>query len=108
MNDEEGSGDAMVEAIALSSPSGRMSKRVRKRAERRLELELFGPGGMSEAIRPRSRELTKAERIEHLRQRAADLRHLADGGMRPRVHNKEAARLEREAGRLEAEGEEKP
>ena len=38
--------DTMVEAIALSSPSGRMSRRARKAADERLRLALFGPDGL--------------------------------------------------------------
>lgn len=38
------SADSMSEAIALSSPSGRMSKRARKAAEERLSKMLW-PGG---------------------------------------------------------------
>jgi len=90
--------DTMVEAIALSSPSGHMSKRARKAAEERLRVKLFGPNGMP---RPKARESTPQEQAAILRQRAADLRRLADGGMRPRVHRREAVRLEQEADELE-------
>ena len=37
-------GDTMSDAIALSSPSGRMSKRARKAAQDRITMALFGPG----------------------------------------------------------------
>ena len=93
--------DTMSEAIAQSSPSGHMSKAARKRADKRLELELFGPGGLKEIFRPTPIVLTNERKAELLRQRAADLRHLADGGMRPRVHRKEVARLEQEADDLD-------
>lgn len=39
--------DTMSDAIALSSPNGRMSKRSRAAAERRLAEALFGPGGLT-------------------------------------------------------------
>lgn len=38
--------DTMSEAIALSSPSGRMSKRAKIAAQNRLAEKLFGPGGL--------------------------------------------------------------
>ena len=38
--------DTMSDAIALSSPSGRMSNRARKAAHERLRLALFGPDGL--------------------------------------------------------------
>lgn len=39
--------DTMSDAIALSSPSGRMSKRARAAAEKRLAVALFGPNGLT-------------------------------------------------------------
>ena len=88
--------DSMVEAISQSSPSGRMSKRARKAAQERLRRELFGDG----LPYPKAPEPTIEQRRELLLQRAAFLRHLADGGMRPRVHRREAAALEAEAAEL--------
>jgi len=89
--------DSMVEAIAQSSPSGRMSKRARKAAQERLRRELFGPDGLAY---PKCPEPTIERRREILLERAAFLRHLADGGMRPRAHRREAAKLEAEAEQL--------
>lgn len=89
------------DAIALSSPSGRMSKRARRAAEKRLELALFGPGGLREAIRPRP--LSATPPAELMRRQAKRLRDLAARGMSVRKFTKEADRLEREA-----EGLEKP
>lgn len=93
--------DTMSDAIALSSPSGRMSKRARRAAENRLSLSLFGPGGLQRD------EPTKAEstrnRIESLRRSARDLRELAARGMSARAFAKKAAQLEDEAARLESE-----
>lgn len=86
--------DTMSEAIALSSPSGRMSMRARAAAQKRLRDELFGPGGLQ---RPQPAARTPAM----IRESAAFLRGLADAGMRPRVHRREAEKLEREADALE-------
>jgi hypothetical protein len=87
----------MAEAIALSSPSGRMSKRARLAANKRLSVALFGEGGLQ---RP-DRQQTNEEKAALLRQRAKDLRGYAANGFRPRVHIKEAERLEAEAAALE-------
>lgn len=86
--------DTMLEAIALSSPSGRMSKAARRRAEERLRVELFGPHGLEgpKATQP-------AERDVLLRQ-AAELRGLAARGMKPRAYLKRAEELERRAGNV--------
>jgi hypothetical protein len=78
----------MLEAIALSSPSGRMSKRARAAAERRLHKALFGDEGLQ---RPQCRQPSEYERL--MRQ-ANTLRELAARGMRQRAFTKEAERLE--------------
>ena len=88
--------DTMSDAIALSSPSGRMSKRARKAAESRLALALFGPQG----LQPEPPGVPRS--AEHLRSYAATLRGLADRGMKPRVHRREADKLDREADSMEA------
>ena len=88
--------DTMSEAIALSSPSGRMSKAARKRANERLRVALFGEGGL-QRTKPQQ---TDAEKAALLRQRAKDLRGFAANGFRPRAHIKEAERLEAEANSL--------
>ncbi len=84
--------DTMVEAIALSSPSGRMSKRAKKAAQERLRVEIFGENGL---------EFPKVsqpdERTILLRQ-AKELRLLAQRGMKPRAYLKRAFELERQAG----------
>jgi len=90
--------DTMVEAIALSSPSGRMSKRARKAAQERLRIALFGPNGLQRiAIQP--------SKAESLRRRAQSLRELADRGMCPRSYQKQAALLEQEAKELDEGGQ---
>lgn len=81
--------DTMSEAIALSSPSGRMSKRARAAADRRLSLALFGPSGLQCEPTPQPTEREK------LLAQAARLRELADRGMKPRAYRKEAERLEK-------------
>lgn len=94
--------DTMSDAIALSSPSGRMSKRAREAAQRRLAVALFGPNG--EAFKPA--EPTERERIEAkataLERSAANLRALAERGMKVRAYPKQAARMETEAAALRA------
>lgn len=84
--------DTMSEAIALSSPSGKMSKRAREAAHKRF-VEMLWPGGCrSEDIygEPHSQP-TESER---LLAQAARLRELAARGMKPRAYIKEAERLE--------------
>lgn len=81
----------MVDAIALSSPCGRMSKRARKVAERRLSVALFGESGLIPAERP------KADPKESLLRRAKELRELAARGMSKRAFTREAERLQAEA-----------
>lgn len=88
--------DTMSDAIALSSPSGRMSKRARQAAESRLHLALFGPAGLQRD--PPEPQRTPAS----LRSYAATLRDLADRGMRPRVHRKLAAEIDAQAAAMEA------
>lgn len=88
--------DTMSDAIALSSPSGRMSKRARKAAERRLAEALFGADGLQQPQTPQPSE------AERLRRHAARLRTLAAAGMSPRKFRREADKAEAEAAALEA------
>jgi hypothetical protein len=78
----------MSEAIALSSPSGRMSRRAKEAAMKRFAVQLFGPGGLQ---RPRLPQPTERERDL---MRAVTLRDLASRGMSTRKFNKEADALE--------------
>lgn len=78
----------MSDAIALSSPSGRMSTRARAAAQQRLGRALFGPGGLQREPTPQPSER------DRLLAQAARLRDLAARGMKPRAYSKEAARLE--------------
>lgn len=91
--------DTMSNAIALSSPSGRMSKRARRAAEKRLHDALFGTEPYS--LKGEDKPPTPTESAARLRNYAAFLRGLADRGMRPRVHRREAERLDREAAAME-------
>lgn len=86
--------NTMSDAIALSSPSGRMSKRARREAERRLHLALFGPGGLQPTPAP------QPSQRERLLRQAARLRDLANRGMSTRRFNREADRLEAQAREL--------
>jgi hypothetical protein len=83
----------MGEAIALSSPSGRMSKRARKAAIARLGKALF-PDGIPAPLVP------QYDRKYSLLRRARELRELADRGMHPRLYRKTAAKWEAEAATL--------
>lgn len=87
--------DTMSDAIALSSPNGRMSKRAKEAAQKRLGIALFGEAGIPRALPPQP-----SERDKLLRQ-AATLRDLAARGMSARKFTKEADRLERQAALLD-------
>ncbi|MEN6535028.1 MAG: hypothetical protein ABFD89_15290 [Bryobacteraceae bacterium] len=89
--------DTMSDAIAMSSPSGKMSKRASRAADEGLKTDLFGAGGLQKPQAPPS---TPQEQAETLRMQANDLRALADRGMRPRVHRKRAAELDSQADSL--------
>lgn len=86
--------DTMSMVIAMTSPSGRMSKRAQEAARKELSLALFGEGGLQRA-RP-----SQPSRKERLLREAANLRDLAARGMKTRAFTKEAARLEAEAAKL--------
>ena len=77
--------DTMVDAIALSSPSGRMSKRARKAAERRLMARLAASMPAPAPHDPRP------GRIAQLESRILLMRGFVDRGYRPRVHARELA-----------------
>lgn len=90
------SGATMIDAIALSSPSGRMSKRARKAAMARLGQQLFPNGIPRKLLEPESR-LAYCERW------AREYRQLAASGMRTRYFTKQADALEAEAAELRGE-----
>ena len=89
------SSETMVDAIALASPNGRMSKRARAAANERLRTKLFGENGLEAptAAQPSERERLLAQ--------AKQLRELASRGQNPRKYVREAARLEARAAQLE-------
>ena len=84
-------------AIALASPSGRMSKASLKRAQERIRIEIFGESGLQ-----KGGEFQPSERKCLLRQ-AAQLRELAIRGMKPKAYLKKALELEQLASALEVE-----
>lgn len=84
----------MGDAIALSSPSGQMSRRALKNAQERLRVSLFGEGGLPFP------SINQPSRREYLLHRAAYLRDIASRGMKPRAYAKEADRLELEANQI--------
>jgi hypothetical protein len=86
--------DTMLDAIALSSPSGRMSKRARKAAEKRLHTALW-PDGFPAPTCP------QPSKQERLMRQAKELRDLADRGMKPRAYRRKAEQLEQQAQREE-------
>lgn len=77
---------------SLLSPSGRVSKRARRAAMDRETKRLFAGVDWKDAPIPR--------KAEHLLSQAAELRRLADCGMRPKRHRELAAKLEAEAAAL--------
>ena len=85
----------MGDAIALSSPSGRMSKRARQAAQKRLGQALFGPEGLQRPGLP-PQPSAKARLLIQ----AGHLRDMAARGMSVRKFTKEADRLEAEAAAL--------
>ena len=96
----ERTADTMSDAIAMSSPNGRMSKRARMAADKRLSAALFGPDGLTREQLTGTQ--TTAQQAGHRREYAQFLRQLAAGGMKPRAHIREALKLEAEAIELEA------
>lgn len=80
--------DTMSEAIALSSPSGGMSKRAREQANKRLSVSLFGERGLQRPQTPQPDESVV------LKRQAVQLRELADRGMSPRKNRAAASKLE--------------
>lgn len=87
----ERNADTMSEAIALSSPNGRMSKRAKEAAQERIRVALFGREGLALP------QATQPTEKESLMRQAATLRDLASRGMCPRKYIKRAEALERKA-----------
>lgn len=78
---------------SLLSLSGRVSRRAKRASDERVRRELFGDG----LPWPKCQQPTEAEKL--LRQ-AANLRDLAERGMKPRAFRAEAAKLEARAAGL--------
>ena len=89
--------DTMSMAIEMSSPSGKMSKRAKLAADKKLKRALFGESGLIPIMLPQE---SKQKRN---RRQAKELRELFDRGMRAKKYLKEADRLEDEADRLDLE-----
>jgi hypothetical protein len=81
---------------SILSPSGRVSKRSEKAAKERASLELFGPQGLARPQGP-----TQPTEQESLRRYAAELRGLAERGMKPIAYAKKAKELEDRANELD-------
>jgi hypothetical protein len=86
--------DTMGDAISMSSPNGRVSKRSAEAARQRLSEKLFGPGGMDEAVKP---VIPQPSETESLLRQAQQLRDLAGRGMKPKAYAAKAAELEAKA-----------
>ena len=97
MGKKQYSRDTMVEAISMSSPSGRVSGRSRRAAARRIREELFG--GAAPPIKSKLPE--QPDEATFIRRRIATLTELAERGMSPRKHMKEVRRLKERLDRLE-------
>jgi hypothetical protein len=88
--------DTMSDAIAMSSPSGRMSKRAHRAASRRLSLALFGPEGLTREQAQGGPTPQPTPRESMMRQ-ARELRELAARGMSTKRYMRLAAELEAKA-----------
>ena len=84
--------DTMSDAIALSSPSGKMSKRAKTQALARLSQSLWPNGCTKEDIY--GKPPPQPTRREKLLAQAVRLRDLAASGMSVKKFQKEATRLE--------------
>jgi hypothetical protein len=85
-----------TDAIALSSPSGRMSKRAREAALARIRQQLFAGVDITGGPTPQPSE------AERLRRHADRLDDLANRGMSARKYRREAAAARERAAELEA------
>ena len=89
--------DTMSDAIALSSPSGRMSRRAMRTAQERLRRDLFGDG----LPMPNCEQETHRQ---YLTRWIGEYTAYAERGFRPRARRKAAARLQSELDALIVEG----
>lgn len=79
--------DTMSDAIALSSPNGRISKRAKEAACNRLSLALFGPNGLQREPTPQPTE------EQNIRNQIQRLQGLVDRGMNVRKFQREIYKL---------------
>lgn len=82
----------------ILSPSGRESKRSRKAVLDKLGKTVNEAMAAAEA---QNRADLEAKHPQYLRQYEAELRALADRGMRPKAHRTKAAELEAEADQID-------
>jgi hypothetical protein len=87
----------MSDAISMTSPNGRMSGRAKAAMQENLRVSLFGKDGLPHPGLPQ-----QPTKQESLRRQAANLRGLADRGMRPRAFLRDAAALEAQADAMDA------
>jgi hypothetical protein len=83
--------DSFTDAAAMASPSGKMSASAGAAAQEKLRVQLFGEKGLQ------LKAASQPGEAESLRQKAAELRGLAERGMKPRAYRAEADRLEAQA-----------
>src|SRR3990167_11346982 len=76
------------DALALASPSGRMSKRALKAAQERIRIELFGKEGMKQEPVPQPCD------ADTFRRQAKEYRELAARGMHPIKYSKLAEKCD--------------
>jgi len=84
--------DTMSMVIGMTSPNGRMSKAAKNRANRQLEVALFGDNGFAASVSPKL-PMQPSEK-ERLTREAKNLRELAARGMKVRAFTKQAEMLE--------------
>ena len=93
--------DTMSEAIAMSSPSGKMSNRARRAASARLQAAFDAERA---AIPIDTKALVGRKRLDRITQVTSQIKWLqgfVDIGYRKRAHSKEVARLVAELTKLE-------
>lgn len=95
------SAETMGMAIALSSPSGRMSKRARTTALARLSAMLATEAATRPPV-PVDHAKIRATQVARLENRIKEMRHFVSSGWKPRAHEREAKRLEAELDALRA------
>jgi hypothetical protein len=91
--------DTMSDAIALSSPSGRMSHRAKSTAQRRLAIALFGPTSTREDFTGSDTRDKHVKRLERIEYRMRDLRQLCAR----QLNSARSNAVKREMASLEAE-----